>query len=573
MLSTSTFRDWRKNCWNPNNLARRVPFFRRIGVRLVLIMGAFVLVGTTLAATVAIHLAREEFFNVMERQFNSTFRLAENSLNVIGQMAWAWGRHLSTDEDLVRVLRSGYSPQLVSTIEGLRRDVRCDTLIVLSHTGQIIHHTAFPDSQGDSLMSWKIVRQAARGGKTAYGIIEEAGNFLVYGAGVTASKAGETPYIMLTGFRITDQLVADLSQETGLEMTFVRRTAIMASSLNVKKKRLVDSPIPYLDYQTLYNNPRLSKEVLLNGEEYYASVRQLTLLDPGMDGSLLMVYPRSALDAIIERLKQQYLWFYALGMIALILTIGLVSSRFMKPLRALSSRVDRIRSGDLSTERIEGGDEIAYIATSFNDLLGELATSKQKIEAHADQLEQQVAQRTRELREVNQELERQATHDALTGLPNRKLFYDRLAQTLFAAERTHVSLALLFIDLDRFKWVNDTFGHAAGDELLIEVSRRIQRCVREEDTVARLAGDEFTVILARAESIDAITEIAERLLHTLNAPFDLSGAPETQISGSIGIAIYPDHAEDMDSLLNNADEAMYRAKAGGRAAYRFWQPQ
>ena len=130
----------------------------------------------------------------------------------------------------------------------------------------------------------------------------------------------------------------------------------------------------------------------------------------------------------------------------------------------------------------------------------------------------------------------------------------------------------MFIDLDRFKWVNDTFGHAAGDELLKVASKRIQSCLREGDTVARLGGDEFTVILSQPGTLLNIEEVATRILKELTTPFDLPGADNTQISGSIGIAVYPENGELVEELLLHADHAMYSAKKGGRATYRFWQP-
>jgi diguanylate cyclase (GGDEF)-like protein len=163
----------------------------------------------------------------------------------------------------------------------------------------------------------------------------------------------------------------------------------------------------------------------------------------------------------------------------------------------------------------------------------------------------------------------QATHDALTGLPNRKLFYDRLQQGVLLAQRAQTQMVLMFVDLDRFKWVNDTFGHATGDELLQEASRRIQSCLREGDTVARLGGDEFTVILTQPGSTANIAEVAGRLLKALTTPFDLLNARNTQISGSIGIAIYPENGDTAEKLLLHADHAMYRAKEAGRATYHF----
>ncbi|MHB1291574.1 MAG: diguanylate cyclase domain-containing protein, partial [Sulfuricella sp.] len=157
---------------------------------------------------------------------------------------------------------------------------------------------------------------------------------------------------------------------------------------------------------------------------------------------------------------------------------------------------------------------------------------------------------------------RQANYDSVTNLPNRHLFLDRLAQEIKKCRRANESLALLFIDLDRFKEVNDEFGHAVGDQLLVEVSRRINGCVRSSDTVARLGGDEFTVILANLANTSRIETVARNITNVLAQPFHFDGI-EASISGSIGIAIYPVDASDINELIKKADEAMYAAKNSG----------
>jgi diguanylate cyclase (GGDEF)-like protein len=164
---------------------------------------------------------------------------------------------------------------------------------------------------------------------------------------------------------------------------------------------------------------------------------------------------------------------------------------------------------------------------------------------------------------------RQANYDALTELPNRNLFKDRLDQAMHAAHREGWQLALLFIDLDRFKAVNDTLGHAAGDLLLQQVAKRLLTCVREMDTVARLGGDEFTVLLSDIDNRAEIEGIADKIVAALAAPFDLDER-EAFVSGSIGITLYPHDASDMETLLRCADSAMYSAKAAGRNTYRYY---
>lgn len=168
-------------------------------------------------------------------------------------------------------------------------------------------------------------------------------------------------------------------------------------------------------------------------------------------------------------------------------------------------------------------------------------------------------------------LRHRASSDPLTDLPNRALFFDRLQQALSQGRRYSHTFALLYVDLDHFKAVNDKMGHAAGDQLLIETARRLLDAVRESDTVARLGGDEFAIILARVQSQHEVEEIAQRVVDDLAKPFNLD-AGIARVSGSIGIAMFPLAGEDADRLTQNADRALYEAKGDGRNTFRFFNP-
>ena len=164
-------------------------------------------------------------------------------------------------------------------------------------------------------------------------------------------------------------------------------------------------------------------------------------------------------------------------------------------------------------------------------------------------------------------LYRSANFDPLTDLPNRSLFHDRLDQTLKQSERYERKFALLFIDLDGFKSVNDTLGHHAGDALLIKTAKRIMACVREADTVARMGGDEFTVTLSTIGSVEDIRTVAQKIITSLAAPFEIGGQ-EVKIGSSIGISVYPEDGVDTEILLKKADDAMYQVKNSGKNGYR-----
>ncbi|MBM7868083.1 EAL domain-containing protein [Heliobacterium gestii] len=174
----------------------------------------------------------------------------------------------------------------------------------------------------------------------------------------------------------------------------------------------------------------------------------------------------------------------------------------------------------------------------------------------------------------NQErIKHQAYHDALTDLPNRLLFIDRLSQALAQANRNHHMLAVLFLDLDRFKQINDTYGHALGDLLLQGVAGRLRSAVRDSDTVARLGGDEFTILLPQISTVEDAAKVAQKILCSFRHPWTFEGIPPFCTTTSIGIAVYPSDGEEAETLMHNADAAMYRAKEQGRNHYQLYTPE
>jgi len=171
---------------------------------------------------------------------------------------------------------------------------------------------------------------------------------------------------------------------------------------------------------------------------------------------------------------------------------------------------------------------------------------------------------------TQQRLHYLAHHDALTGLANRAMLFDHLDNALAQARRSEHTVALLYLDLDRFKTVNDGLGHSSGDRLLKAISERLHHCVREADTVARFGGDEFVILLPSTRHVDEPAHVAQNLIEALRAPFVIGNGPELFATASIGITIFPIDGEDAETLLRNADLAMYRAKSRGGDAYEFY---
>lgn len=214
-------------------------------------------------------------------------------------------------------------------------------------------------------------------------------------------------------------------------------------------------------------------------------------------------------------------------------------------------------SGEVIERRKDGGlYTVSQIITPITDDAGEITHF---VAIHEDITAKKLDQ---------ERIQHMAHYDALTGLPNRALFYDRLEQSVMKARRSRGGLALLFMDLDGFKKVNDTLGHHIGDLLLMSVADRLHQCVRESDTVARLGGDEFTVILNEAHERDQVARVAEKIIETMARPFELE-EQEAHIGVSIGIASYSEGVGSEDEMMINADHAMYAAKSAGKNTYRF----
>jgi diguanylate cyclase (GGDEF)-like protein len=257
----------------------------------------------------------------------------------------------------------------------------------------------------------------------------------------------------------------------------------------------------------------------------------------------------------------------ALSLLALIILPGLViwmtiARLITKPIHHLSNQLHLITPGtNARVSSISGQkeDEIVQLVQDVNHLLGVVENTL------SEEREQRVL-----IKEMQQKYQHLAHHDMLTGLPNRSLFADRLQQMLAQAKRSTTHGALIYLDLDKFKPVNDTLGHNIGDLVLMAIAQRLQAAVRESDTVARIGGDEFVVLLPVIETMLDASTVAEKIRLSLEQTFEVNGH-KIQIGCSLGIAVYPEHGEDEISLMKNADTAMYQAKQRGRNNVQMFQ--
>lgn len=274
----------------------------------------------------------------------------------------------------------------------------------------------------------------------------------------------------------------------------------------------------------------------------------------------LSLEEKARLEGVLTRM----LWVQVgLGGFALFigaLEAAIVVLSVTRPLLTLQASARSIAAGNLYVRVPERGPvEVASLARDFNRMADSLLKRTQELEQNLTELQQ--AQDT---------IKHMAYHDALTGLPNRHYFEDRLAQALREARQRNQRMAVLFLDLDRFKFINDTFGHTLGDHVLQQIAHRLETIIRKGDMVARVGGDEFTLLLPDASAEEAVG-VAERVLQRVREPQEILGR-QLHITASLGITVFPEDGQDAEALLRNADIAMYKAKEEGGDSYRLYSP-
>ncbi|HQC85521.1 MAG TPA: EAL domain-containing protein [Rhodoferax sp.] len=276
-------------------------------------------------------------------------------------------------------------------------------------------------------------------------------------------------------------------------------------------------------------------------------------------GSVTVWFDMAYGQNLLLQRRSEMLLLVALQVLAsLMVLMPLLVSRVLKPIERLKEQASAL------LERTPAQAHAPFVWRR-NDELGLLGR-------HLGQVQAQLRELFAQLQSKNEQLQQLALYDHLTGLPNRALFTDLVQREILLARRTQQQFAVLFIDLDRFKAVNDTMGHAAGDALLVELARRLREVLRDVDVVCRQSGDEFLVLVRNVEHWEWLGEVADRILRVVEGPVGLANGA-ARISASIGIARFPDDAEDFEPLVKCADIAMYQAKSLGRARYSFFHSE
>jgi diguanylate cyclase (GGDEF)-like protein len=305
---------------------------------------------------------------------------------------------------------------------------------------------------------------------------------------------------------------------------------------------------------------KTNSHMLSDNVEHAVEVKKQLTIDGNNVGELVIYannsYINNRIDFYVKFIISLTLLSFAVSLIISLL----LRRRFLSPILYLAQTANDItKSNDYSLRAEQlSNDEVGELTVCFNDML-------YTIEQREHALENQVKTRTQELENANSELHRYAYQDGLTDLPNRRFFYEEI-QTLISNDNT--SFALIFLDLDGFKDVNDSLGHDYGDLLLHHVANRLKACIKDEDIIARLGGDEFTLILKNANQTIAV-KVADKIKQALLKPIQLK--EETVcVTASIGITLYPEHGSTVEKLVKRADQAMYLSKKKGRNRYEFF---
>ena len=301
--------------------------------------------------------------------------------------------------------------------------------------------------------------------------------------------------------------------------------------------------------------------------EFFAEVFRPAMIQNSRVGT---VYIRSDLRGYDEKIIDYSYIVLIIFLVSLVLAAFLThqfQKIITKPIEKLAELVSQVsKDKDYSMRlHIQSHDEIGVLVRAFNGMLRTVEEHKAKLQNQTNDLEQLVRVRSEQLHKL-------AYYDSLTGLPNRSLLFQEIEKEISRCNRTNLSFALMFLDLDRFKMINDSLGHAVGDELLQEAARRLLDSVRKEDVVARIGGDEFVVMLVNIKSRVKVSSVAENIMMAFSYPFKLVlNSTSLHVSVSIGVSVYPEHGHDVADLMRNADTSMYQTKAIAPGKYVFYE--
>ncbi|MFL6620672.1 MAG: putative bifunctional diguanylate cyclase/phosphodiesterase [Povalibacter sp.] len=479
----------------------------------------------------------EEELAVGERIFA---RLLEQNRDRLTQTA----RVMAADYGLREAIATDDVATVVSALSNHGSRIKADMTMLVSMNGMVVADTFAPAGQARQFEFPMLIERAARNGS---GSSIELINGHAYQVVVVPVLAPLPISWIVVGFVVDDALAAELRQLTTLEVSFLESSSpgfgggnwrALASTLD-KRDAALTATLPGLP---------AAGEVRHIGEGAHEQQIRVISLDHYGEAALIAVLQRSVTEAIaaFDNLRHTLI---GLGIVSLLLSIAgsfAIALNITRPIIKLSDAAQRIQEGDYGTPvEISRRDEIGVLANSLDHMRSGIATREKQILQLAYQ-------------------------DALTDMPNRSLFNERLRQAISSIRDSNTRLAVLVMDLDRFKYVNDTLGHAVGDHVLQQVGLRLRSLLRKQDTVARLGGDEFAILIEDADGSVAL-RVAHKILAALEQPIAYEDQP-LDVGTSIGIAHFPHHGNDAGTLLRNADIAMYVAKRN-KSGYAIYDPE
>jgi diguanylate cyclase (GGDEF)-like protein len=486
---------------------------------LYLMVAALVLLQT--ATLISVHAAGQR---AMRRTIDEELGVGARIFN---QILAARGQQLS---DTVRVLAADFAfretiatndpPTIASALGNHGERISADAAYLVSLDGVIVADTAGRKANQRFPVPALIAEAQRRGFASAVVSMDGRPYQLV-----VVPVLGPRPIAWVSmGFTIDAAVLNEVKRLTGLEVA-------LTNTANGRQT---------------FSLATLPRERIESGE-YQSLAHALTTADNSRIETLLL----RSFEEASRPIRQLELRIFVLSTIVLIATI--IAAMFFargvsRPLQTLAESAGRIERGDYAASPGE------WTAVRQRDEIGRLATAFNRMRIAIGEREEQIRF--------------QATHDALTALPNRVLFRDRLTQSIARARRGNERVAIIMMDVDRFKEINDTLGHHFGDELLKEIGQRLLHTLRESDTVARLGGDEFAVTFYTKDAL--AVDVAQRIAHALEDPFILGGV-SVEVDASMGIALFPLHGEDAETLMKRADVAMYDAKKT-HSAFMTYEP-
>lgn len=436
---------------------------------------------------------------------------------------------LAADFGLRESLASNDRPTILSVLANHAKRVGAAAMVVVSLDGRVLVDSLHPAGESRRFEYSDLLMHAQEGGHAAATVAIDG---LLYQLVVVPVLAPEPIAYVAIGFRVDDAVAKELGELTGLEVSFLSAAgrgerAVTASTLGSE----VRSELPHL--VPLGAPAWAGSAVSLRDRQLETRVRSLA---PGGSGAIDVVLQKS-LDEAVEPFKRLRASFGLLAVFCLGVTVigsVLIARNISQPIRALAQAALRIQAGDYASPvPVPNQGEIGAFAATFNHMQDAIASREG-------------------------EIRRLAYRDPLTDLPNRAQFLEELDRAIDECGKAGQAFSVLLMDLDRFRFVNDTLGHHAGDRVIIEVAARLRTALGDQDVLARLGGDEFAVLPSPQQRLEA-TSVAGQLLRCLQAPVVVDGQ-SLDVGVSIGIAHFPRHGTDAVALLRRADVAMYVAK-------------